>query len=242
MSRSAAPDAGVQVWIARESIVDDPAIAARIAALLCDDERERQARFAAPTPRRLDLVARGLSRVVLSRLAPQVAPHDWRFIRSQTGRPSLAPPFDATGLHFNLAHTHGLVVMAAGHVPNIGIDVEAMDKRVRLDIARRYFSDAETAALFALPPQEQAARFLRLWTLKEAWLKATGQGVAGGLSRTAFEFDGETVLFRRADADAGCWVFRELRPPGYLVAIAHPALSVAWAPFVTWREIDAADF
>lgn len=234
--------AGVQVWIARESLADDPVVAARIDALLGDDERERQSRFRVPAPRRLDLVTRGLQRIVLSRLEPGVSPADWRFVRSEMGRPSLAAPFDSTGLHFNLAHTRGLVVMAAGRVPQIGIDVEADDKRVNLEVAKRYFSTAEAAALFALPPEHRAQRFLRLWTLKESYLKATGHGVAGGLARTSFEL-GDPVTFQRDDEpDAGRWVFREYRPPGYLVALAYAALSVTSPPPVTWIEMIAADF
>ena len=97
-------------------------------------------------------------------------------MRGETGRPSLAPPFAATGLHFNLAHTHGLVVLAAGRVAGVGVDVEALGKRVRLEVAERYFSAAEVAELSALPVDARAARFLRLWTLKESYLKATGQG------------------------------------------------------------------
>jgi 4'-phosphopantetheinyl transferase len=242
MIPGAAPGAGVQVWIARESLADDPSVVARISALLSDDERQRQSRFGAPTPRRLDLVARGLQRTVLSRLEPRFAPAEWRFVRGETGRPSLAPPFDSTGLHFNLAHTRGLVVIAAGRVPDVGIDVEALDKRVRLEIATRYFSESEAAALFALPPEARAARFLRLWTLKEAWLKATGMGVAGGLDRTSFGFEDDVAIFRRAGADERRWVFHELRPPGYLIALAHPALSATSVPPVTWQEFDAAHF
>jgi 4'-phosphopantetheinyl transferase len=244
LSESAAPaDAAVHVWIARESLADDPAVVARIATLLSPDERDRQARLTAATPRRLDLIARGLQRRMLSRLAPAVAPDQWRFVRGDTGRPSLAAPFDATGLHFNLAHTPGLVVMAAGRVPDIGIDVEGLDKRVNLDVARRYFSEAETEALLAMPPEQRPMRFLRLWTLKESYLKATGAGVAGGLARTSFEIDGDAVRLRRADdPHAPRWVFAERRPPGYLVALAYRALSAASGLAVTWDEIGAADF
>jgi 4'-phosphopantetheinyl transferase len=240
MRVAVAPDTNVQLWIAPESLADDPDVAARIGAWLTDDERERQSRFGAAGPRRLDLVARGLSRAVLSRLEPGIAPRDWRFVR-RSGRPSLAPPFDATGLHFNLAHTDGLVVLAAGRIAQVGVDVEALAKPVRLDIAKRYFSATEAAALAALPPGERAVRFLRLWTLKEAYLKATGQGVSGGLDTAIFDFDGELPVFRQADG-APRWTFREFRPPGYLAALAQPAPSVTSALPVTWREWSAADF
>lgn len=243
MSERVAPDARVQLWLAPEALADDPGVTARIDAWLADDERDRQTRFGAPVARRLDLVARGLTRAALSRLEPGVAPGEWRFVRGETGRPSLAPPFAATGLHFNLAHAHGLVVLAAGRVAGVGVDVEALGKRVRLEVAERYFSAAEVAELSALPVDARAARFLRLWTLKESYLKATGQGVAGGLASATFEFDGDVPVFRRSGVRAPDWVFHEFRPPGYLVALAHPAApSVATAIPVTCREWSAADF
>jgi len=240
MSATLARDTDVQLWIARESLADDRDVVARIGAWLSADERERQSRFGAPGPRRLDLVARGLSRAVLSRLAPGIAPGDWRFSRG-SGRPSLAPPFDATGLHFNLAHTDGLVVLAAGRVDRVGVDVEILGRTVRPELARRYFSATEAAALDALPAGERALRFLRLWTLKEAYLKATGQGVGAGLDRATFDFDGEVPVFRQPEGVAR-WTFQEFRPPGYLVALARPDSSVTNPPPVTWREWSGADF
>jgi len=237
MTGGTAPRAArVELWIARESLADDTDIAARFRALLSDEERARQERFAAETPRRLDLVTRGLQRTLLSRFEPAVAPAEWRFVRSDTGRPSLAPPFDATGLHFNLAHTPGLVAMAIARVPHIGVDVEAVDKKVRLDVARRFFSPPETDALFALPPGEQVARFLRLWTLKESYLKATGAGIAGGLGRMTFAIDAGAMSFECPDdPHASRWMFREFAVAGYLVAVACLDVS-AMAPEVTLHE------
>jgi 4'-phosphopantetheinyl transferase len=231
----------VHVWLAGESLADEAETAARFRASMSADERTRHERFAAESPRRLDLVARGLQRGALSHYEPGVDPAAWRFVRSATGRPSLAPPFDSTGLHFNLAHARGLVVMAVGRVPTIGIDVEALDKRVRLEIANRYFSEREAAELFELPPAEQAARFLRLWTLKEAYVKATGTGIAGGLGRMTFGFDATgAVTFERADDPrAGQWVFRELGFRGYLVALAFLDPAATAAPLVTLREFHA---
>ena len=115
----------VDVWIAHERLLDDPAVAARLVSLLAPDELERRNRMATESGRRQQLLARALQREVLSRCLPEIAPRDWRFTRGESGRPSLAPPFDASGMNFNLAHTPGLVVMAVGRVAHIGIDVEA---------------------------------------------------------------------------------------------------------------------
>jgi 4'-phosphopantetheinyl transferase len=216
----------VDVWIARERLLDDPAVAARLVSLLAPDELERRNRMATESGRRQQLLARALQREVLSRHVPGIAPRDWRFVRGESGRPSLAPPFDA-GLNFNLAHTPGLVAMAVGRVAHIGIDVEALDKPVPMPVARRYFSEREVAALHALAPEDQPRRFLRLWTLKEAYLKAVGEGLAGGLDSMTFTLDDEAAIgFERAsDPQAHRWTFREFNPHGYLLALAFLDLA-----------------
>jgi 4'-phosphopantetheinyl transferase len=217
----------VDVWIAHEGLLDDPAVTARLASLLAPDELERRNRMATESGRRQQLLARALQREVLSRYVPRIAPRDWCFVRSESGRPSLAPPFDADGLNFNLAHTPGLVAMAVGRVANIGIDVEALDKPVPMPVARRYFSEREVAELQALAPGDQPRRFLRLWTLKEAYLKAVGEGLAGGLDSMSFTFDDPAGIgFERAsDPQARRWTFREFTPRGYQLALAFLDLA-----------------
>ena len=200
---------GVHVWLAPEALADDPAIAARLQSLLSDEERAQQQRFGADSPRRLHLVARGLQRTVLSRFAPDVAPRDWRFERSEGGRPFIARDH-AVDLDFNIAHTNGMVAMAAGWGLRLGIDVEAFARRRNLEIARRYFSTREIAGLEALPPADQPRRFLELWTLKEAYLKAVGTGIAGGLGSMTFDFPGGAIAFERAlDPVASRWRFHQ---------------------------------
>ena len=233
-----APDAGaVHVWLAPESLADDAETAAGFLALLSDDERVRHARFRADTPRRLHLVARGLQRRVLSRYEPRVAPGDWRFSIGPTGRPEPAPEL-ATDLDFNLAHTRGLVAMAVARGTRVGIDVENHGRRRPLELARRYFSDREITALEALPPAAQPQRFLELWTLKEAYLKAIGTGVAGGLGTMTFEWrDGDIAFERAADPRAANWRFRQ-RDIGkeHLLAVTWLAQGTGERD-VTWHEL-----
>jgi 4'-phosphopantetheinyl transferase len=233
--------ADVDVWIAPESLLDDAGRARRLESLLTPDELERRDRMAMESGRRQQLLTRALQREVLSHHAPRVAPRDWRFLRSEAGRPSLAPPFDATGLHFNIAHTKGLVAMVVARSPHVGIDVEALDKRVPLPVARRYFSAREIDALFALPQEQQPQRFLRLWTLKEAYLKAVGEGLSGGLDRMTFTLDESGgIAFERADDPrAGHWFFQEFTPPGFRVALAYLAADGDHRPRVQLRAYSA---
>jgi 4'-phosphopantetheinyl transferase len=229
----------VHVWLAPEALVDAPGVSAALRSLLPPDEVARLAGFRADPPRRLHLVARGLQRLMLSRLFPAAAPRDWQFERSEAGRPSLAA---AHGLDvdFNLAHTRGLVVMAAGRDMQLGIDVERFERRRSLEIARRYFSPLEIAAFEALPADRQPRRFVELWTLKEAYLKAIGTGIAGGLGSMTFSWTSGAIRFERAaDPQAARWQFRQWEwGADHLLALACRAPG---AVTLDCRELTAAD-
>jgi 4'-phosphopantetheinyl transferase len=208
------------VWLAPEALVDDPRVHDALRATLPEDEAARLDAFRAGTPRRLHLLARGLQRSMLSRLVPGVAAREWRFERSEAGRPSLAAAH-ALDLDFNIAHTNGLVVMAAGRGMRLGIDVESTGRRRPLEIARRYFSAREIAALEALHSDAQPRRFIELWTLKEAYLKAIGTGISGGLDSMTFDWcDGGIHFERASDPDAQRWQFRQWSRGAHVLALA----------------------
>jgi len=231
----------VHVWYAHEQLLGDGSLSARFEAMLAPDERERRDRMKFEQGRREQLLARGMLRELLSLYSTGTAPSAWTFVRGESGRPSLAPPFDVTGLHFNLAHSAGLVVIAIGRMPQLGIDVEHESRSISPAIARRYFSAAEVAALQALKTEDQPERLLRLWTSKEAYLKAIGTGVAGGLGCMTFSFGaGGEVGFERADdPHAGQWVFRAFKPRGYVLALAYRDSEAGTGPEPRLREFTA---
>ena len=229
-------EGGVALWFARAAQLDDPATADHYAALMSDEERERGLRMVADGARRLHVLARALQRTVLASCLPGVAPRELRFSRSDSGRPSLAAPFDVGGLDFNLAHTRGLVVLAVARGLQFGVDVECRDKNVPLAAARRYFSRDEVAALERLPAALQPERFLRLWTLKEAYLKAIGTGISGGLGSMTFHLDARGITFERStDPGASSWWFGQFTVgTEHLLAIACRS---AMAPAIEFHEL-----
>jgi 4'-phosphopantetheinyl transferase len=158
-------------------------------ALLDDEERAARARLLREEDRRQYTLAHGLLRETLSRRA-RVPPSAWRFERNDLGKPEIAGPAPGRSLRFNLSHTPGLVacvVAPADRYHEVGIDVEAVRDVPRLlALAARYFAPTETAALCSLPRAEQRRRFFELWTLKEAWSKARGFGLAAPFDRLAF--------------------------------------------------------
>jgi len=98
--------------------------------------------------------------------------------------------------HFSLSHACGTVACAIAADAAIGIDVERTD--VAFDyspLASRYCSDEEIAQLNRCSPQDRSIRFIEMWTLKEAYLKATGQGLSESLRDVGFSVDGDRVHF-----------------------------------------------
>ncbi len=103
---------------------------------------------------------------------------DLEFILSPSGKPALR----SRDLHFNLSHTEGLVALTVSAFP-VGIDVElalmeSKNRDWRL-IADRYFSTEEKEYLEKQPRALRPLVFLRIFTLKEAFLKAMGLGWGG---------------------------------------------------------------
>jgi 4'-phosphopantetheinyl transferase len=155
--------------------------------LLSKDEQERMARFVFDRDRRAFLITRALVRTMLSRYAG-VTPADWRFIANVHGRPEiLERPPGAPDLRFNISHTDGLIACAVTIGREVGVDVEHINRQLTHDVAGRFFAPDEVTDLRKLPPDEQPRVFFDYWTLKEAYIKARGFGLALPLGDFAFK-------------------------------------------------------
>jgi 4'-phosphopantetheinyl transferase len=142
-------------------------------ALLAPDERSRAARFHFERDRRRYIVGRAFVRTVLSTYTGTSA-SDVCFRYSAYGKPALEEPEEVS---FNLAHAGGTGLLAIARA-ELGVDLEPAHGGTDDElIARSFFSAAEVEALRALPHEERRQAFLRCWTRKEAFLKATGDGL-----------------------------------------------------------------
>ena len=156
-------------------------------ALLSDDERERMARFVFDRDRRAFVMTRAHVRTMLSRYAA-VAAADWRFVENEHGRPEIFDrPEGAPDLRFNISHTDGLIACAVTIGREVGVDVEHIGRHLTHDVAGRFFAPAEVTDLRLLPPDDQQRVFFDYWTLKEAYIKARGFGLALPLADFAFK-------------------------------------------------------
>ena len=213
----------VELWLADPADAGDAAL-----ALLDVEERARMGRFVFEKDRRLYLAAHALVRRALSRRAA-VDPAAWRFVAEAGGRPVIAGPAPVPPLRFNLSHCKGLVACAVAEGRDVGVDVEALGELPR-DLIDRICAPAEAAALRALPPEAQPERFFTLWTLKEAYVKARGQGLALPVEEACFELAAPGTPGAEApprfrpgpvlDDDPAAWMFVRLRPtPAHCAAV-----------------------
>ena len=216
------PDGAAHVWLARPPECDPARLAARYLPLLSDDERARHRALMREVDRHAYLTAHALQRLVLAGYTG-VAPERLRFQRGARGKPhpELAPPHDT--LSCNLSHTSGLVGCVVTRGRACGLDIETVRPMDDMDgVADIVCSPAERALLDGLPSAERARYFFTLWTLKEAYVKATGEGIGIDLTRVAFTLDTGAVACRLGNAPAGAdWQFHAGAPdPGHALAVA----------------------
>jgi 4'-phosphopantetheinyl transferase len=210
------------VSVHRVDLRPDAQVEVECLALLDSQERERAERFTVARPRRQFVVTRGALRLLLAErlgcraeaLAFAAGPH---------GKPFLVAG-EAAPLAFNVSHSAGRALVAIGQGA-IGVDIECLERKGDLDlIAKGVFTPAEQAELAARAGAGRVALFFRLWTVKEALIKARGSGFAypparfevpeplrAGASHAMFSFPDETAVWRITD----------LSEEGYAAALAE---------------------
>jgi 4'-phosphopantetheinyl transferase len=224
---SDAPGVARVYYAETHALAGDRSRMARWHAWLSDAERARFDRYRHDDDRVMFLCGRAMARELVGR-ALGVDPASWPWREGDHGRPAIALP--GARLHFNLAHSAGLVVCAIADDREVGVDVEDRARRpVDPQVVRRYCAPAEVADIESRGAAGWHDRFLQYWTLKEAYLKARGLGISVPLADICFSVDGDDagarVSFRGALADADCeWRFDLHTPtPRHLIAVAVPA-------------------
>ncbi len=215
----------VHVWFARTEPLVVPTRLHDCVLLLPAAERERWRRFGTWRGRCEYLLTRALVRTVLSRYA-DIDPRAWRFGSGRNGRPEITAPSPDVPLRFNVSHTTGLIVCAVTGTREVGVDVETWDRpRDAAALAGRFFSAEEADAVRAGAADAADALFVRLWTLKEAYVKARGLTLPPALRDVVFGLHADGGIRARftgtVEDDPQAWQFALLRPtPRYCVAVA----------------------
>jgi 4'-phosphopantetheinyl transferase len=207
----------VQIWRLRLGDLDgDPEDT--LLPLTVPSEHRRAQRYEFDADRHRHLAGRALVRLGLSRHYER-APRDFSITEAPHGKPHLPDAPDGTPtLHFNVAHTDDVVVAAFSRTHPVGIDVESLKREADVEaLAERIFTDAERQRWRTLPDDHRRDTFFHLWTCKEAFLKATGQGLQRAPHTIECQFDGNMVAtlddadgytLRSSDSPAARWAVR----------------------------------
>ncbi|MFO0958343.1 MAG: 4'-phosphopantetheinyl transferase superfamily protein [Isosphaeraceae bacterium] len=185
---------------------------ARLRPLLDAREKARADRFHRDRDRRRYTVARGMLRTILGETLG-IRPTDVAFRYGPQGKPSI----EGNPFHFNLAHSNERAVLAIAKHGPIGIDLEYWHGLRDFDgIVGRFFTEGERQVYGTLPESLRQEAFFRGWTGKEAYLKATGLGLAGPLESVEVEIDPRRPACLRllGDFDPVSWSLQEI-DPGY---------------------------
>jgi 4'-phosphopantetheinyl transferase len=204
----------VHIW--RASLLVEAGQLRQLRELLSEDELCRAERFLFERDRNRFIAARGLLRKILGRYL-DIEPSRLRFRYSEQGKPELAANGAGDNVHFNLSHSSALAFYAIAFGRKVGVDIEQIRADLPdLEIADRFFSPSEVAILRGLAPDRRREAFFRFWTLKEAYLKATGKGLTFGLNQvdvsSCWREQTAVLLPRNGSRESSRWWLQKLFP------------------------------
>ena len=208
----------------------------RMESLLDDPERSRARRYRFSRDRRRFVVTHGVLRMLLGSYLRR-PPARIRLRSEPRGKPLLE---EAAPLHFNLSRSGDLALLAFSRDGPLGVDVEWVRAMPQMQaLARRHFTLAERRALDRVEPAAGSTLFFRIWTGKEAVIKALGVGLALPLDSFDVPLDGAggLVLLAHGGRDVR-WHLAPLVPgPGVVGALATERQP---GGIQTWRWCDGA--
>ncbi len=190
--------------------------------LLSVDERTRFNRFKVERARRRFAVARASLRCLLGQII-KTPPESVRFEYGAHGKPRIHPAQNPEDVRFNLSHSGDIALLALTVGREVGVDVERLRDRVPFQkLAARFFAPEEAESLNQLSGPDLRLRFFRIWTAKEAYIKAIGMGLRIPLDQFAFQIGGAPdIALTQTDHDPTQltrWRFFQFQPDDLSIA------------------------
>lgn len=216
----------VHVYIANVQNLTDPRADLGILEGLPDERKNKIMGYVQAKDRKQSLGAGLLLKHVVHRYGMDIP----NIFYDSHGKPEIR------GLYFNLSHSHDYVVCAVSDKP-VGCDVEKVAK-IQENIAEHFFAENEVAYLNGFKVEERMDEFYRIWTMKESYLKMTGEGLAYGLKQVECRFENtgiyekscqNNVRIYRNGIKIHCYI-KEYDIPGYKLSIC--AKEAIFAPEV----------
>ncbi len=233
----------IHLWTCAYLTITGEGVLNKYHNLLNIEENTKLNRFRFSKDRHQFLVSRALLKSVLSLYHVRVSANDWEFRCNQHGKPEIANQSVDNPVQFNLAHCDGLIVLAITKNNEIGVDVEQLNRpRSLFELAATSFSAIEQATLSKLPENKRSKRFIELWTLKESYIKARGQGLSVPLDQFGFYLEEKNGITFSCDLPlrkpADQWRFWQFQySDEFIIAFAMHGRSSVSETEICYREI-----
>jgi 4'-phosphopantetheinyl transferase len=214
-------EAETHIWQAKLDL--STAKITQLTEVLAEDERMKASRFRFKEHQQRYIAARGILRKVLG-FYLKISGDAIEFEYSSHGKPKISN-LNAINLQFNVSHSQDLALYGITRDRRIGVDLEYLRDLDDADkIARRFFSPTESALVASLQGQEQRQVFFQFWTAKEAYLKAIGSGLAGGLDKVEIALKSQAIALLsvgETSENIANWSLDSFIPqPNYIATVA----------------------
>jgi 4'-phosphopantetheinyl transferase len=158
-------------------------------AVINPDEQCRAERFINPRHGDNFRIVRGTLRMCLSTYLHLPA-QDIQFDFNEYGKPEISPAQNQQALQFNVSHSHHMAAFIFGNRKKVGVDIEFNKPLKNLSgLANHVCSPQELEEFNTMEHAQRQDAFFHLWTRKEAFIKAKGQGLSMGLRSIYIGFD-----------------------------------------------------
>lgn len=189
---------------------------------LSEDEKIRADSYAFKYLMQEFILCRGTLRKILAQYL-KVTPKEIKFSYSEYGKPFVSLS-KSSQLYFNISHSSEYFVIAVSECSEIGIDIEFCKKDINLfEVAQEVFTCNEIAKLSKLSEKNQILEFYKMWTIKEAYIKAIGRGFS--FNPKLIEIDEHTHSFLSRDLHNHSlqpWYFSQyFYQSDYILSVVH---------------------
>ena len=147
---------------------------------------------------------------------------------SRHGKPYLASPAIGRNLYFNISHTEGYLAFAMSTSTPLGIDIEKVDRNVRLQsLMGRFFHAEEIKKFLDYSDEERVKHFIHYWTLKESFVKGLGTGMTTSFTSFYLTKESERTFYITPDKkdlqdEYSSWrITSILAPKGFICSVAY---------------------
>ncbi len=229
----------LHLW--QRTLAPAPAQVETLQALLSTEEQARARQFTLDRLRIAFITVRGTVRLLLGHYVDR-DPASLRFRRNANGKPDLDDHHPSCC--FNIAHSGQWGLYALSRDTAVGVDLEEIRPAApekRLQLARRFFSPAEYAALSRLPVEQMNTAFFACWSRKEAYIKCHGLSIARLLNRFTVGVDpGQPASLLETPWQptdvTQCQLHDLPAPEGYRAALALASIEPFTLRYYRWME------